>query len=74
MKLATKEVLFPETMISPETDKTLKRDTRPFEVSYKGEKIVVYLPGYYPAGNGEGVHVGKDMSVVDDALRELKLR
>jgi HTH-type transcriptional regulator / antitoxin MqsA len=72
--MATKKILFPETMISPETGDTLKRDLRPFEVSYKGENIIVDLPGYYAAGNGEGVHVGKDMRIVDDALRELKLR
>ena len=70
--MAAKEIVFPETMISPETGETLERDIRPFEVSYKGETIIVDLPGYYPAGNGEGVHIGKDMSVVDDALRQLK--
>jgi HTH-type transcriptional regulator / antitoxin MqsA len=74
MKMAAKEIMFPETMISPETGETLKRDIRPFVVSYKGESIVVYLPGYYPAGDGDGVHVGKDMNVVDDALRQLKER
>ena len=70
--MAAKEILLPDTMISPETGETLKRDIRPFEVSYKGEKIIVDLPGYYPENEGEGVHVGKDMSVVDNALRELK--
>lgn len=70
--MAAKEVVFPKTMISPETGETLKRDIRPFEVAYKGETVVVELPGYYPAGAGDGVHVGKDMSVVDNALRELK--
>ncbi len=71
--MATKEILLPETMICPETGEPLKRDIRPYKVSYKGEKIIVDLPGYYPAGNGDGVHVGRDMSVVDDALRQLKL-
>jgi HTH-type transcriptional regulator / antitoxin MqsA len=74
MKMAAKEVLLPETMISPETGETLIRGVRPFEVSYKGENIVVDLPGYYPTGDSDGVHVGKDMIVVDDALRELKER
>ena len=70
--MAAKEIMLPDTMISPETGETLKRDIRPFEVSYKGEKIIVSLPGYYPENEGDGVHVGKDMSVVDNALRELK--
>ena len=72
--MAAKEAVFAETMISPETGEVLKRDIRPFEVSYKGQCIVADLPGYYPAGDGDGVHVGKDMSVVDDALRQLKER
>ena len=72
--MAAKEAAFAETMVSPETGEILKRDIRPFDVSYKGECIVVNLPGYYPGGVGDGVHVGKDMSVVDDALRQLKER
>ena len=72
--MAAKEAEFAETMVSPETGKMLKRDIRPFEVSYKGESMVVELPGYYPGGDGDGVHVGKDLSVVDDALRQLKER
>jgi len=64
----------PDTMIAPETGEVLTRSVRPFVVSYKGESIPVDLPGYYPAGDGDGVHVGNDMSVVDDALRALKER
>jgi hypothetical protein len=30
------------------------------------------LPGYYPETDGESVHVGNDMSVVNHALGELK--
>jgi HTH-type transcriptional regulator / antitoxin MqsA len=72
MTMASQEKILPETMASPETGETLRRGTRPFVVAYKGETITVDLPGYYPAGEGDGVHVGKDMSVVDDALRALK--
>jgi HTH-type transcriptional regulator/antitoxin MqsA len=63
---------YADQMPSPENGETLKRDVRPFTVSYKGERIVVDLPGYYPLGDGDGVHVGKDMDVVDHALREIK--
>jgi len=70
--MATKEQATPETMISPETGETLTRGLRPFTVAYKGESAVVDLAGYYPNGEGDGVHVGKDMAVVDAALRELK--
>lgn len=61
-----------DTMVSPETGEVLTRGVRPFAVVYKDESMVVDLPGYYPAGDGEGVHVGHDMSAVDEALRVLK--
>ncbi|RWH78437.1 MAG: type II toxin-antitoxin system MqsA family antitoxin [Mesorhizobium sp.] len=70
--MATRESNEPNTMISPETGETLTRGVRPFTVSYKGESMVVDLPGYYPASGSEGVHVGEDMIVVDAALRMLK--
>jgi HTH-type transcriptional regulator/antitoxin MqsA len=70
--MATKDAPLPETMISPETGETLTRGVRLFTVAYKGESVVVDLPGYYPSGEGEGVHIGKDMAVVDQALRDLK--
>jgi HTH-type transcriptional regulator/antitoxin MqsA len=56
----------------PETGETLTRGVRPFTVAYRGESVVVHLPGYYPAGEGEGVYIGKDMAIVDQALRGLK--
>ncbi|MBZ9818386.1 type II toxin-antitoxin system MqsA family antitoxin [Mesorhizobium sp. CA4] len=62
----------PETMTSPETGETLTRGVRPFAVTYKGESMTVDLPGYYPASDGESVHVGDDMAAVDAALRILK--
>jgi HTH-type transcriptional regulator/antitoxin MqsA len=69
----TREPL-PPSMPCPETGSTLYRDTRPFSVRYKGLEIVVDLPGYYPDGDGESVHVGADMAAADEALRLLKER
>jgi HTH-type transcriptional regulator / antitoxin MqsA len=62
----------PSTMPSPETGETLTRDVRPFAVVYKGASITVDLPGYYPPGDSESVHVGDDMRAVDAALRDLR--
>jgi len=45
---------------------------RPFLLVYKGERLTVDLPGYYPQGKDDGVVVGDDMRVVD--LRVLKER
>jgi HTH-type transcriptional regulator/antitoxin MqsA len=61
-------------MPSPETGETLTRGERPFKVTYKGQSVTVRLPGYYPTGDGDGVHVGNDIKVVDRALRKLKER
>ncbi|EBU7498269.1 type II toxin-antitoxin system MqsA family antitoxin [Salmonella enterica subsp. enterica serovar Virchow] len=59
-------------MVSPETGAILRRDVRQFEVVYKGQTKIVDLPGYYPEGDGDGVHVGDDMAIADAALRDLK--
>lgn len=61
--MTTKARTLPSTMVSPETGETLTRDVRPFTVTYKGRSATVDLPGYYPLGDGNGVHVGDDMSV-----------
>lgn len=64
----------PETMISPETGDTLHRGKRPFAVTYKGETTTVDLPGYYGSDAADGILVGDDMKVADEALRALKER
>lgn len=70
--MATRKQTLPNTMIAPDTGEVLTRSVRPFVVSYKGESVSVDLPGYYPSGDGDGVVVGDDMAVVDEALRGLK--
>jgi HTH-type transcriptional regulator/antitoxin MqsA len=72
MKMATRTRILPPTMPCPETGQVLRRDTRPFTVRYKERQIVIDLPGYYPDGDGESVHVGDDMAAADAALRVLK--
>ena len=62
----------PNTMTAPESGELLTRGVRPFCVSYKGAASNVDLPGYYPVGDGDGVHIGDDMHVVDQVLRQLK--
>jgi HTH-type transcriptional regulator/antitoxin MqsA len=72
MTMADKTRTLPPTMPCPETGQLLRRDTRPFAVRYKEREIVVDLPGYYPDGDGQSVHVGDDMAAADAALRLLK--
>lgn len=70
--MASAEKILPDTMVSPETSEVLRRDVRPFVVTYKGKSRTVDLPGYYPENGDDGVHVGDDMEVTDAALRALK--
>ena len=63
-----------ETRIHPETGETLHRDVRPIEFSYKGEKIFVDMPGWYPTEGDNGIFTHEDMIVSDQALRILKAR
>jgi HTH-type transcriptional regulator / antitoxin MqsA len=70
--MTSKQRVLPETMVAPETGELLKRDVRPFTVTYKGQSITVDLPGYYSASSDEGVLIGDDMRVTDEALRILK--
>lgn len=63
-----------QTMIHPETGELLTRDIRPVEFCYKGEKIILDMPGWYPPEGDNGVFTMKDMAVHDKALRILKAR
>ena len=62
------------TMIHPETGEFLMRDVRPIEYEYKGEKITVDLPGWYPADSDDGICSQEDLKVVSNALKILKAR
>ena len=61
-----------ESMIHPETGEILWRDIRSIEFSYKGEKITVEMPGWYPADNDDGIFSQEDMKISDAALKYLK--
>lgn len=63
-----------QTRIHPETGEILHRDIRQIEFSYKGEKIFVDMPGWYPDEGDEGIFTHEDMVVSDQALRILKSR
>ena len=60
--------------IHPETGEILHRDIRPIEYTYKGEKITVNQPGWYPAEGDDGILTREDCKVADNALRILKAR
>ena len=60
--------------IHPETGEILHRDVRPIEYEYKGEKIVVNMPGWYPAEGDDGIFTQEDMKIYGNAIRILKAR
>lgn len=60
--------------IHPETGEVLRRDIRPLEFNYKGEKIIMDMPGWYPNEGDDGIFTMEDMAVHDEALRILKTK
>ncbi len=44
------------------------------EIVYKGESVVVDMPGWYCDASGESIHDGSDMKVSDRALNALKAK
>ena len=59
--------------VCPETGKPMVRDTRPMEITYKGQSTTVDMPGWYCHKSGESIHTAEDMKVSDAALKELRL-
>ena len=59
--------------VCPESGKPMVRDTRPMEISYKGQSTIIDMPGWYCHESGESIHTAEDMKVSDAALKELRL-
>jgi HTH-type transcriptional regulator / antitoxin MqsA len=60
--------------VCPQTGKPMVRDTRPMEVSFKGQSATIDMPGWYCNESGESIHTAEDMKVSDTALKELRLQ
>jgi HTH-type transcriptional regulator/antitoxin MqsA len=60
--------------IDPETRAALRRDVRPFTLTYKGESMTFDMPGWYGDGADDGVFEPEDMKISDRALNRLKAR
>jgi HTH-type transcriptional regulator/antitoxin MqsA len=63
-----------EAPLSPVTGKPMVRDTRPMELKYKSESVMVQMPGWYCSASEESIHTADDMKVSDVALRNLKIK
>ncbi len=62
------------SLIDPETGAELRRDIRPFTLTYKGESVTFDMPGWYGDRPDEGVFEPADMKVSDRMLNRLKSR
>ncbi len=60
--------------VCPETGSAMVRDTRPLEISYKGQSTTIDMPGWYCKESGESFHTADDLKVSDAALKELRLQ
>jgi HTH-type transcriptional regulator/antitoxin MqsA len=61
-------------LVDPETGTKLRRDVRPFTLSYKGESVTFDMPGWYGERPDEGVFEPEDMKVSERMLNLLKAR
>ncbi len=55
-------------LVDPETGTKLRRDVRPFTLSYKGESVTFDMPGWYGERPDEGVFEPEDMKVSERML------
>ena len=64
------------TRIHPETGKLLHRDIRPIEFTYKGETVILDMPGWYPEdkNDDDAIFSWEDMEMHDKALDILQER
>lgn len=61
-----------DTRIHPETGQRLHRDVRPITVTYASQSRTVDVPGWYPDGEGDAIHSGEDLAVIDEATRLMR--
>jgi HTH-type transcriptional regulator/antitoxin MqsA len=61
-----------ETRIHPETGETLRRAVRRERIRFGPLVREVDLPGWYPEGEGDGIHSGVDLAEADRVFKALK--
>ena len=61
-----------ETRIHPETGQQLRRDVRPHTIRFGALARTIDVPGWYPEGEGDSLHEGRDLIESDAVFQELK--
>lgn len=62
-----------KTRIHPETGETLRRGVRPMMVSYAIYSKVIDVPGWYPEGDGDAIHTGKDLAEWNEVYQQMRM-
>ena len=63
-----------QTRIYPETGAVLRRDRRVQTVRYATLSKAVEVEGWYPQGEGDSIHTGAELAIVEKTWTELKQR
>lgn len=61
-----------ETRIHPETGQVLSRQVRTQTVAFGSLSSEVEVPGWYPEGEGDSIHSGRDLAAKEAAFQELR--
>ncbi|TMJ16087.1 MAG: hypothetical protein E6G94_05260 [Alphaproteobacteria bacterium] len=61
-----------EARVHPTTGETLSRGTRRQTIRCGSLSREVEVPGWYPEGDGDGIHNGADLAEADRVFRELR--
>jgi len=61
-----------QTRIHPKTGEVLRRDARIQTLSVGSLSLEVEVPGWYPEGDGDSIHLGAELEAIDQAYLELR--
>lgn len=61
-----------EPRIHSETGQVLRRDVRPLTICVGSLSREIDVPGWYPEDDGEAIHSGADLKVLNEAFKTLR--
>ena len=68
----TKELIYMETRICPETGQIMTRKIQPMTIKYKGLSETFDMPGWYTEDGKHGLFNSEDTKISDAVLMRLK--
>ena len=61
-----------EPRIHSETGQVLRRDVRPLTICVGSLSREIDVPGWYPDDDGDAIHSGADLKVLNEAFKTLR--